>query len=201
VLITLAALDQWRYTLAQRDTDPNALETASALNPYDGSVHLKLARFLIESGRYEDAYAKCQLILAQRPNDVDTLVNAGVLAYRLNDSRAAESWWSRAVTLNPNLREVHLYLAELIDANGRTRDALPHYERYLELLTQQSSATSPPDARQTALVLVKFADALSETGKRDAATMQYDLAIKIAQGSGLGDVEALARQHKQPPSP
>jgi Flp pilus assembly protein TadD len=198
VLITLAALDQWRYTLAQRDTDPNALETASELNPYDGSVHLKLARFLIESGRYEDAYARCQLILAQRPNDVDTLVNAGVLAYRLNDPKAAETWWTRAVTQDATLREVHLYLAELIDAAGRTRDALPHYERYLELLTQQSSPTSPPDARKTALVLVKFADALSTTGKTQAAASQYDLAIRIAQQSGQSDVETLARQHKQP---
>ena len=195
VLITLAALDQWRYTLAQRDTDPSALETASALNPYDGSVHLKLARFLIESGRYEDAYARCQLILAQRPNDVDTLVNAGVLAYRLNDPKAAETWWTRAVTQNPNLREVHLYLAELIDADGRTRDALPHYERYLELLTQQSSEHAPPDARQTALVLVKFADGLSSTGQASAAKTQYDLAMRIAQKAGLSDVEALARQH------
>lgn len=195
VLITLAALDQWRYTLAQRDTDPNALETASALNPYDGSVHLKLARFLIESGRYEDAYARCQLILAQRPNDVDTLVNAGVLAYRLNDPKAAESWWTRAVTQNPNLREVHLYLAELIDASGRTRDALPHYERYLELLTQQSSASNPPDPRQTALVLVKFADGLSSTGQANAAKTQYELAARIAQQAGLSDVETLARQH------
>jgi tetratricopeptide (TPR) repeat protein len=229
VLLMLAALDQWRYTLAQRDSDRDALETASALNPYDGSVHIKLARaaiangdavsaeralreaiganphdpgpyrslerFLIQSGRYDEAYAHCRLILDHWPTEVDTLVNAGVLAYRLNDGKSAETWWTRALTQDPNLRDVHLYLAELTDATGRPREALPHYERYLQLVADQSTPASPPDAKQTALVLVKFANALSSTGQTDAAKSQYELASRIAKQAGLGDVEALAHDH------
>jgi Tfp pilus assembly protein PilF len=235
VLLTLAALDQWRYALAQRDADREALETASVLNPYDGSVHIKLARaaiatgdivsaeralreaiganphdlgpyrslerFLIQSGRYDEAYAHCRLILDHWPDDPDTLVNAGVLAYRLNDPKSAETWWTKALAQDATLRDVHLYLAELIDATGRPQDALPHYQQYLQLVAQQSSPDAPPDPRQTARVVIKFADALATTGQTDAATSQYDLAERIARQAGLSDVEALARQHKQPHAP
>jgi Tfp pilus assembly protein PilF len=235
VLLALAALDQWRYALAQCDSDRAALETASVLNPYDATVHVKLARaaiqngdtvsaeralreaiganprdlnpyrslerFLIQSGRYDEAYAQSRLILDHWPDDVETLVNAGVLAYRLHDGKAAESWWTRALTLDTNQRDVHLYLAELIDATGRAADALPHYQRYLELLAQQPPDAPRPDPRQTALVIVKFADALTRTGQQDPARSQYDLATRIAHQAGLADVEALAREHAQRPSP
>jgi tetratricopeptide (TPR) repeat protein len=234
-LLALAALDQWRYALAQRDTDRAALETASVLNPYDATVHVKLARaaiqngdavsaeralreaiganprdinpyralerFLIQSGRYDEAYTQCRLILDHWPDDVETLVNAGVLAYRLHDGKAAEAWWIRAITLDKTQRDVHLYLAELIDATGRVADALPHYRRYLEMLADQPIDAPKPDARQTTLVIIKFADALTRAGQRDAATPQYDLAARIAHQAGLADVEAMAREHAQRPSP
>jgi tetratricopeptide (TPR) repeat protein len=234
ILLALAALDQWRYALAQRDADRDALETANVLNPYDGSVHMKLARvaiqdgdtvsaeralreaiganprdlgpyrslerFLIQSGRYDEAYAHCRVILDHWPTDVDTLVNAGVLAYRLRDGKAAEEWWTRALTEDPTLRDVHLYLAELLDATGRTAAALPHYQRYLELLAQADASASRPDPRQAALVVIKFADALTRTGQRDAAASQYDLAARIAHQAGLSDVESMAREHAAPPA-
>ncbi len=229
-LLALAALDQWRYTLASGDADRHALETASVLNPYDGSVHLKLARaasrngdavaaeralrdaivtnphdaaanrsllrFLIESGRLSEAYTQSRTIADRWPDDVDTLVNAGVLAWRLNDPKAAEDWWTRALARNPRLMQVHLYLAELIDNAARPADALPHYQRYLELVVEQPKDTQPPP-REVALVLIKFADALNATGQHDDATKQYTLAEKIAAQAGLSDVEALARDHKQ----
>ncbi len=229
-LLALAALDQWRYTLASSDADRDALETASVLNPYDGSIHLKLARaasrngdavaaeralrdaiatnphdaaahrsllrFLIDSGRLPEAYTQSRTITEHWPDDVDTLVNAGVLAWRLNDTKAAEEWWTRALARNPRLMQVHLYLAELVDNAARPADALRHYQRYLELVVQQPKDTQPTP-REVALVLIKFADALNATGQHDDATKQYTLAEKIAAQAGLTDVEALARDHKR----
>jgi tetratricopeptide (TPR) repeat protein len=231
-LLTLAALDQWRYTLALRDSDRSALETASALNPYDGSVHLKLARvanetgdqvsveralreaiaanprdpsayrslqrLLIGAGRFQEAYAHCRLMSDHWPDDVDTQINAGVLAYRLGDLNAAEAWWKRALDHNPSMTHVQLYLAELIDGAGRPAEALPHYQRYLEQVVQQPHEAQPPP-REVALVVVKFADALARTGQHDAATKQYDLAARIAHETGLPDIEALAREHAHTP--
>jgi len=41
--------------------------------------------------------------------------------------------------------------------------------------------------------VIKFGDGLAHEGERDAARMQYDLAIRMAQQTRLSDVEALAR--------
>jgi tetratricopeptide (TPR) repeat protein len=229
-LLALAALDQWRYTLASSDTDRGALETASLLNPYDGSVHMRLAkvatqtgdtiaaeralreaiaanpqdpaarrsllRFLMAFGRLPEAYTESRAIADRWPEDVDTLINAGVLAYRLEDRRAAEEWWTRALARDARLTQVQLYLAELVDADGRPADALPHYQRYLELVVASPREEQPPP-REVALVVVKLADALAHTGQQDAAAKQYDLAANIAHQTGLTDVEALAREHNE----
>jgi hypothetical protein len=195
VLLALAALDQWRYGLAQRDADRSALEAASALNPYDGAIHVKLAKATIESGEFQTAYAHCLAVLDRSPHDVPILVNAGVLAYKLHDTAAAERWWTRALALDPDLREVQLYLAELIDSTGRAADALPHYQRYLELVARPSAGDDHPDPRKVALVVMKFADALARTGRTRDAASQYELAIQIARQNGQTDIETLASEH------
>lgn len=236
-LIALAGVDQWRYVLAlggAEGAERAALERASALNPFDSAVHLRLAsaarlsgdeaaverdlrkavaigshspapyhaleRFLIESGRWQDAYAHCQLLLERWPRDVDTLVNTGVLALKLNDPAAAERWWRRALDADDSQRQVHLYLAELLDDGTRTAEALPHYQRYLELVaraaTADPSAASRPSPERTAVVVIKFGDALARTNQPELAASQYDLAATIARRTGLAEIEALARQRR-----
>jgi tetratricopeptide (TPR) repeat protein len=230
ILLVLAAVDQWRYTLALRDADRGALETASLLNPYDSSVQMKrasvarrsgdqasaeralrqamaanphdpaawrsLERLLIESDRLPEAYAHSRALLARWPRDVDTLVNAGVLAYRLGEVSAAEDWWRRALEQDASLLQVHLYLAELLDEASRTAEAVPHYQRYLEIVARAPRERQVTAPRQVALVVVKFADALSRTGQRDVAATQYDLALRIARQTGLQDVEALVAERR-----
>jgi hypothetical protein len=88
---------------------------------------------------------------------------------------------------------VHLYLAELLDQSAQTSEALVHYRRYLDLVVRQPRETRP-EARQVALVVMKFADALARTGERRLAASQYDLAARIAHQTGLAEIEAQARQ-------
>jgi len=242
LLIALAGVDQWRYVLAlggAEGADRGALERASALNPFDSAVQLRLAsaarlsgdeaaverdlrravavnshspapyhaleRFLIESGRWQDAYAHCQLLLERWPKEADTLVNAGVLAQKLSDPAAAERWWRRALDVDGSLRHVHLYLAELLDNGPRTSEALPHYQRYLELTAQAAnddpSAASRASAEQTALIVIKFGDALARTKQPDLASSQYELAERIARQTGLAEIESLARQRRSAGAP
>lgn len=230
VLLVLAAVDQWRYALALRDTDRVALDTASRLNPYDSSVQMKLAgvarlsgdpasaeralrqaidanprdpaaylrlqQLLIEAGRLPEAYAHSRALLARWPDNVDTLVNAGVLAYRLRDPRAAEDWWNRALRRDDALPQVHLYLAELLDEASRPSEAVPHYQRYLELVAQVPRDEQVTAPRQIALIVVKFADALARSGRGDDAATQYNLASRIARQTGLRDIEALVSERR-----
>jgi tetratricopeptide (TPR) repeat protein len=236
-LIALAGVDQWRYLLAlggAQGADRGALERASALNPFDSSVQLRLAsaarlsgdraamerdlrravavdsyspapyhaleRFLIESERWQDAYVHCQLLLERWPREVDTLVNAGVLAQKLNDSASAERWWRRALDVDDSLRDVHLYLAELLDGRTRFAESVPHYQRYLELVVHAANGDPSAAARvspeRTALVVIKFGDALARTNQPELAASQYDLAASIAQRTGLAEIEATARERR-----
>jgi tetratricopeptide (TPR) repeat protein len=243
LLIALAGVDQWRYVLALGGGGDGvareALERASVLNPFDSTVHLRLAsaarlsgdeaamerelrravavdshspapyhaleRFFIESGRWQEAYDHGQLLIARWPREVDTLVNLGVLAQKLNDPSASERWWRRALDVDESQRQVHLYLAELLDGSGRTGESLPHYQRYLELVARATqddpSSASRASAQRTALVVIKFGDALTRANQPELAASQYDLAERIARQTGLADIASLAREHRMSPSP
>jgi Tfp pilus assembly protein PilF len=224
-LAALALIDQWRYRLALRTSDRQALETARALNPHDTSIHLQLAgtaeragdhrsaeaslrtamrvgphnpspahallRLLAETGRYAEAYAQAQAILARWPDDVDTLVNAGVLADRLSDRPAAEHWWRRALEHDPSLQHVQLYLAELLKAAGRLAESAVYYRAYLEE-TVRLDEKHRPEPRHVALVALNYGDALAATGRPDLARSQWGLAASIARNARLDDVLALA---------
>lgn len=172
-----------------------ALRDAVAASPQNPTPARALTRLLIEAGRYPEAYSQAQRVLAGWPDDVDTLVNAGVLAYRLSDQGAAVAWWQRALDRDPSLRPVHLYLAELLDAQARTKDALPHYRRYLEL-AGQADPSDRPVPQEIVPAVIKFADALARDGDRATAAGQYDLAVRLAQQTGLADLEALARERR-----
>ena len=176
------------------------LRQAVAVNSFSPAPYHALERFLIESERWQDAYAHCQLLLERWPREVDTIVNAGVLAQKLNDPVAAERWWRRALEVDDSLGEVHLYLAELLDGRARSADAVPHYQRYLELVVRAAkddpSAAPRVSPERTALVVIKFGDALARTNQPQQAATQYELAESIARKTGLAEIESMARERR-----
>lgn len=172
-----------------------ALRRAIATNPRNPTPARALVQLLIESNRLPDAYAQAQAVLASWPDDVETLVNAGVLAYRLNDMAAAEQFWRRALDQDPSQRAVQLYLAERLDARGAVAEALQHYRRYLELAVSAAAGNRPP-ATEVVPAVLRFADALDRQGDRDAALSQYDLAVRMARQTGLGDIEQIAQARR-----
>jgi Tfp pilus assembly protein PilF len=193
-VVALALVDQVRYAMTSPGADIAALERARTLNPRDSRVHLALIKLLIESNRLADAYREDVALLELSPANVDALVNAGVLAQRLGNADDAARWWTRALAQDDSRGDVHLYLAELLDARGRSADALPHYQRHLELVATRAVQA---DSRQTALVLIKFADALGRSGRPGDASAQYRLAARIARASGLNDIETMAIEREE----
>jgi tetratricopeptide (TPR) repeat protein len=191
-LAVLAAVDQWRYRLVL-NADAPSLQTAVSLNPYDEAAQSRLLRVLLEDGRTDAARAHLEQAIARRPNDVDALVNAGVLARREGRAADAERHWRSAVAIAPSAAHVHLYLAELFDEGHRPGDALPHYRAYLELVVEQRQTTRP-DPRVVVPAILKFGDALASTGETASARTQYELAARMADQTGLPELAAEARQ-------
>ena len=173
-----------------------ALRRAVDVNPQSPFLAQALVHRLIEANQFDEAYRQCQAMLARWPDDVNALVNAGVLANRLGDAAAAERWWTQAVARDPSQRRVHLYLAEGLDARGATRDALAHYRRYLELAAR-AAVDDRPDPREVVAIVVKFGNALARDGEVDTARGQYDLAIRMAGQTGLADLGALAAERRR----
>ncbi|MEZ5284801.1 MAG: tetratricopeptide repeat protein [Vicinamibacterales bacterium] len=170
-----------------------ALQQSLAANPGNRGAAERLLQLLVEHGRFSEAESQAAAMLARWPDDAETLVNAGVLAHRRGDAAAAETAWRQALERQPALHRVHLYLAELIDADGRTADALPHYRRYLEAVAARA-VDPPPDPREVVAVVIKFADALAHEGQADAAREQYALAVRMAGQTGLTDLAAVAEE-------
>ncbi len=191
-LAVLAAVDQWRYRLVL-NADAPSLQTAVNLNPYDNAAQSRLLRVLLEDGRTDAARAHLDQTIARRPNDVDALVNAGVLARRERRPADAERHWRQAVAIAPSAAHVQLYLAELLDEANRTAEALPHYRAYLELVVEQR-VTARPDPRVVIPAILKFGDALTLTGETAAARTQYDLAARMAEQTALPEFAAEARK-------
>jgi tetratricopeptide (TPR) repeat protein len=174
----------------QRDAAERSLHEAIGANPHDPAARQAMIEWLVQANRLREAYQANTALVDAWPGNVEALVNGGVLAQQLGDLDSAASWWRRALAHADDRRDVHLYLAELLDGADRTGEALSHYQRYLELIVEAGPTTS--DARQVALVVIKFADALARTGRSDLATAQYRLAARIARASALSDVEGLA---------
>jgi hypothetical protein len=195
LLIALAGVDQWRYRLASREADADALRQALALNPYDAAARSRLLNALMETGRYDDARSELDRAMALYPGDSNHRVNAGVLARRTGRLDAAIVHWEQAIAINPAQPPVQLYLAEALHEQGRAADAVPHYQAFLEsLLAVPDSARRNPET--AARVILKFGDALEQSGRAADARSQFELATAIADRAGLSDLasEARARQ-------
>jgi len=192
-LAVLAVVDQWRYRLTLLGADTQSLQTAVSLNPYDSTAQSRLLNALVDSGRTDEARAHLDRAIQQRPDDVDALVNAGVLARREGRTADAEKYWQDAIRVAPSHAHVRLYLAELLHEQGRAPDALPHYRAYLELVVQQRQSTRP-DPRVVIPTIMKFGDALAAAGQPEPSRSQFELAERMAQQTGLTDLAAEARQ-------
>jgi hypothetical protein len=196
-LLALAGVDQWRYRLASRVTDPMSLESALRLNPFDDAAQARLLTTLVADGHDNEARAHLNRLLERDPTNMNALVNAGVLARRARQGDEAATLWTRALAKDPTLMPVHLYLAELRDEQGRTADALEHYRAYLQLVVERQSRMHLA-AGDVVPVVLKFGDALARSGRAQDARLQYDLAVRMTQQAGLRDLEQAARQRLSP---
>ena len=193
---TYLRLAQAETAAGRADAAIDALRRAVAANPVNPGPARALIRGLVEQDRLLDAYGETRTFLGRYPDDVDMLVNAGVLAYRLDDAAGAERWWRKAAARDPSQPRIQLYLAERLDARAAVREALPHYRRYLELVAEAPAAARPQPLEIIAAV-VKYGDALARNGQRDLARTQYELAMKMAAQTGLTQLGALAESQRR----
>jgi peptidoglycan/xylan/chitin deacetylase (PgdA/CDA1 family)/uncharacterized caspase-like protein len=98
------------------------------------------ARDLFRAKKYEEAVAKSQQAVAQKPNDPILLNNLGFLYYWTGQYDKALPYLEKTLQLDPKRKEAHGNIAEVYLKLGRKADAKQHYEEYLRLYPNSPKA-------------------------------------------------------------
>jgi hypothetical protein len=123
-------------------TDPDNLEAQNAV-----------ARLMLESGRFDEAYAHYKEMFEKTEPNAEALMNFGALCRQFNRHDEAMHSFERVLRKLPDYAPAHLLLAELLDADGKTSQAILHYERYASL---KSAAPADPIDPQLQSALVRI---------------------------------------------
>jgi Flp pilus assembly protein TadD len=111
--------------------------------PDDPQVRYWLATLLHSLGGLEQARKVLDEGLASSPDDVNFLLERGLVALDERQFPESERWLRRALSLAPNVPEVHLALSRCLRAAGRAEEATRHLERSRQLEAQQGRNRGP----------------------------------------------------------
>jgi TolB-like protein/Tfp pilus assembly protein PilF len=133
---TLGYLDwqfSWDWQAAERE-----IRHAVDLNPNYVEGHLTLAWYLAWTGRRDEALAEVQKILRLDPVfPAIALQEAGVY-YHLRDYKSVLEAAEKSVAKNPGNWESHYLLAVGYEGSGRPAQAVPEYQRAVDLSQRDS---------------------------------------------------------------
>ena len=122
----------------------DSFREAVRANPGNVEGQNAVAKVLLQTGRFDEGYAYFKQMFSRGNFDVESLANFGLLCKMLNRHDEAVTSFQRALDGDPNYAAVQLLLAEMLDADGKTSDAISHYEKYVALTpTVPSEADNP----------------------------------------------------------
>ncbi len=154
-----------------------------------------MRRALIDSGKYEEAYADYQKLLERFPNDPDALVNYGLLALRFQHPEAAIDAWNKALEIDANQLNAHLYLAQAYDATGAYASGARHWKAYLDHAGAGQGDNAAQTNAQIVAGTVAFGDDEAQLNQAPMAIKIYGIATEMAQQSKVPRLESLAQVH------
>ena len=166
-----------------------ALQEALRVNPAAPVPRNTLLKYLTDTQRYRQAYELTKRSIRYSPNDVDLLVDHGILADRLGHPQEAVNSWQQALGVDPSQLRAHLYLANEFDKQGNATAAIPHYVMYLDQLTGE---ITPPPARETIAVVLRLAQCQIKANRPGQAEISYALAQRIAAETKDHKLESFA---------
>ncbi|MGB6499735.1 MAG: tetratricopeptide repeat protein [Candidatus Acidiferrum sp.] len=191
VQVRLANAEQ---SAGQRDAALDSMRRAAAINPASLALQESYGQSLIEAGRFADADAQFQRILARWPRNPDALVDSGILAHRLGHDEDAVDDWQRAVDIDPGQSNAQLYLAQALDQAGQLQAAARHYRIYLEIIAARHEKI-PAETAPLLVALIKVADADVAVSHTSEALKGYTAATNFAEKAGEKTLESLALVH------
>ncbi|MGA9390553.1 MAG: tetratricopeptide repeat protein [Candidatus Sulfotelmatobacter sp.] len=225
LLLLWGTVDQVRYYLALHADSLKDLQRAAALDSFDSSLQMRLARqqlkrgrtqpaeaawheairvnpadpaprqallrFLVEQKRFDEAFDLTESSLRYTPDDVNLLVDRGLLARRRGHPDVAVESWNRALAIDPGHASAHLYLADELDRQGKALDAAGHYKAFLEITSRQTTANRP-EPQKVVAILLRMADCQVRASQPAQALQSYELAANLAHQTKQSKLESIA---------
>jgi tetratricopeptide (TPR) repeat protein len=172
ILLALAGVDQARYVLASHADDLDAMRQAAALNPFDTSLELRIARKQAEAGDSDAAIHAYEEAIAANPADLAP--RNAFLKYLVANRRfgEADAVAKAALARWPNDPDLLVNRGILAAGLGQQTEALASWEKALSVDPGQIYAH------------LYLADELDRQQKPEAAIPHYTLFLDQLAKSG-----------------
>lgn len=102
--------------------------------------HFQRGNEYAQEGRFEEAIAEYQAVLAAQPDHVSAMANLGVAYYNDGQFEAAIAQYERALRIAPDEADIHSNLAANYVQVGELDAALQEYQKAVELQPDLSQA-------------------------------------------------------------
>lgn len=168
-----------------------ALRKAMQTDPTNPAPRQALLKLLVDGNRYGEALAVAEAAQKYSPRDANLLVDHGFLALQSGHADQARADWERAIAVDPEQVNAHLYLADELDREGKAQAAASHYGAFLQKVGRMSSANRPAPEKVIAIVL-RMADCQARSSQTELAVKSYRLAEKLAGETGQKKLESVA---------
>src|SRR6478735_1713002 len=169
-----------------RDGAIERYKRALDANPKDATAAAALREAYLARGDLNAALQLLDREIAQTEGELAKARLCGQMAHlaksRLKDDKRAEDAAKRALGLDPTNLEALTVLGDIAFDAKRFMEAAAHYE-------QLAGRADSLDKKEAARVLVRYVDALSQTGSTEKALAPMDTLLRIAPD----DSDALAR--------
>lgn len=138
-----------------------------AKHPESWMAHTNLGRYLLESGRAEEAVDAFERVFALKPDAYRAHIALARALMKLDRNREAEEHFEAALALRPGHYTSHQAIARLLWNRGDRAAAITHYEAMIAILPQNP------------LGHYLMGSALEATGRRRQAIVHYRNALAI----------------------
>src|SRR5882757_4738744 len=171
-LLSLAVLDQTRYAFVVRNNDLHSMQQAAALNPFDASLQIRLAKKQAESGNSDAATSAYQQAIATNQSDLAPRI--AFLKYLTAHQRFAEAdaIATQALAIWPNNPDLLVNHGILASYFGRSAEAIDSWQKAIVADPAQTSAH------------LYLAGQLDSEQKFEDAIPHYTIFLEAAARSG-----------------
>jgi tetratricopeptide (TPR) repeat protein len=164
--------------------------------PLDRKTTITYANALYYLGRYKEALKIYNNILEIYPNDIDALVNRGIVHYRLGDIQSAELSFDKALKIDKNNFDALLYKTLVLNRLGKREQAIEYYDSISKIPVGESNIDAMVNKGVAYEIMGKSEDAIEIYKVAIKAPSEESVDVIINQGIANNKLGVLLQNHK-----